>query len=106
MSRNPQVTPAAWVRLVRAPWARLERLDLSNTAVTDEVVEALSENPALATLRVLHLGAAVITARGVRAMLNSPHLRGLTRLRLPEEPLDDALRMQLQIAYGDGFNPR
>jgi len=105
LSRNPAVTPAAWVRLARAAWARLERLDLSTPSVTDEVVVALAENSGLASLRVLHLGATALTARGAQAILGSPYLRELTRLRLPELHLDTALREQLRARFGAGFNP-
>ena len=105
LSRNPDVPTSAWVRLAAAPWERLERLDLSNPLVTDAVADALAANPALAGLRVLHLGAATITARGARALLAAPHLRKLTRLRLPEDHLDGALRAELRAAFGAGFNP-
>jgi uncharacterized protein (TIGR02996 family) len=105
LSGNAHVTTDAWLALARAPMARLERLDLSNSAVTDEVVEALAENPSLVGLRVLHLGAARITGGGERAILNSPHLRGLKRIRLPEMHLDAALREELRTAFGEGFNP-
>jgi uncharacterized protein (TIGR02996 family) len=106
LSCNYLVPPDAWAALARAPMERLERLDLSNPAVTDETVEALAANPALRNLRVLHLGAANISASGARAILNSPHLRGLTRLRLPETALDAELCERLRATFGAGFNPR
>jgi uncharacterized protein (TIGR02996 family) len=106
LSRNPEVPTSAWLRLAAAPAERLEQLNLSNPFVTDEVAEALAANPALANLRVLHLGVAAITDRGAGAILASPYLRGLTRLRLPEASLDAALCAQLRAVYGDGFNPR
>ena len=105
LSRNPEVTPFAWARLARAPWARLERLDISTSAVMDDTAEALAANPALVNLRVLHLGAATVTDRGARAILNSPYLRGLTRLRLPDQHLDNTLKEQLRARFGAGFNP-
>jgi uncharacterized protein (TIGR02996 family) len=103
LSRNPRVTSAAWAALARAPMERLERLDLSNPAVTDETVEALATNPATAQLRVLHLGTASITDRGARALLNALHLRGLMRLCLPETRLSAAVMKQLRAAFGFGF---
>jgi uncharacterized protein (TIGR02996 family) len=106
LSRNPEVPSSAWVSLAAAPWERLRRLDLSNPFVTDEVAEALAANPALSTLRVLHLGATTVGNRGARAILDSPYLRGLTRLRLPEWNIDIALRARLRATYGDGFNPQ
>jgi uncharacterized protein (TIGR02996 family) len=106
LSRNPQVPTSAWLRLAAAPMNRLERLDLSNPNVTDEVAKALAANPVLVSLRVLHLGAATITDRGAQAILASPSLRGLTRLRLPEGNLSAPVCEQLRAAYGDGFNPQ
>ncbi len=105
LSNNEGVSADAWVTLARARLERLHRLDLSNPNVTDEVAEALTANAALANLRVLHMGGSSITARGARAILNSPHLRGLTRLRLPESHLDATLHKQLRAAFGAAFNP-
>lgn len=106
LSGNSLVTTDAWIALARAPMERLQRLDLSNAAVTNEVAAALAVNESLANLRVLHLGAAMVTASGARAILNSPHLRNLTRLRIPETHLDTNLRDQLRARFGSGFNPR
>jgi hypothetical protein len=106
LSRNPDVPGTNWRVLCTAPMARLERLDLSSPGVTDDAIEALAANRALVKLRVLHLGAASATARCARAVLDSPHLRKLKRLRLPETHLDPALRARLRTAFGAGFNPR
>lgn len=106
LTGNRDVPPDGWLALARAPLERMERLDISNPGVTDEVVEALAANPALAQLRTLHMGSAPLTDRAARAILNSPHLRGLTRLRLSGQRLSNALRTQLSATYGDGFNPR
>lgn len=78
LSRNPRVTTAAWVRLVRAPFSRLQRLDLGETPATDEIA---------------------------RAILDSPYLRGLTLLRLPTANLGLAVHGMLRMAFGAGFNP-
>jgi uncharacterized protein (TIGR02996 family) len=106
LTSNRDVPPDGWLALARAPLERMTRLDLSNPTVTDEVVEALAANPALAHLRILHMGGAPLTDRAARAVLDSPHLRGLTRLRLSDQRLSDALRNQLRAAFGEGYNPR
>jgi uncharacterized protein (TIGR02996 family) len=104
VSNNALVPPDAWAVLARAPMGRLVRLDLSTTGVTDDVIEALAANPALACLRVVHLGGTV-TDRGARALLSSPHLRNLQRLRVPSAHILPALRKELGTAFGTGFNP-
>jgi hypothetical protein len=105
LSRNQNVTSAAWLQLAQAPWTRLERLGLSNPAVTDDVVVALAENPSLKALRSLHIWAATVTERGARAILDSPHLRGLSRLRLAVHNLGAPLLTELRAALGAGLNP-
>jgi hypothetical protein len=104
---NNSAPPTAWARLVGVPFARLERLDLSGTIANDDVAEALAANPALATLRDLDLGATWVTARGARALLDAPHLRGLRRLRLPlPDWFDAGLLAELRAAFGDVSDPR
>jgi hypothetical protein len=73
--------------------------------VSDDVVVALAGNPSLKALHCLHLWAATVTERGARALLESPHLRGLNRLRLAVHNLDASLVAQLRGAFGAGFNP-
>jgi hypothetical protein len=106
VSGNPDVPTAAWVRLASAPCARLTRLEVRNPAVTEDVLVALAANPALANLRVLNLGLASVTDRGARALSESPHLRGLTSLRLPDKLLSAAVRDGLRAAFGPALNPR
>jgi|GEM_PF-1603839 len=106
LSGNSLVTTDAWIALARAPMQCLQRLDLSNAAVTDEVAGALATNTSLTNLRILHLGASTMTDRGAGAILNSPHLCNLTRLHIPENHLDANLRDQLRTRFGNGFNPR
>jgi uncharacterized protein (TIGR02996 family) len=109
LSRNAGVTTAAWARLAQAPLARLERLELNSVVpddAIDDAAEALAANPALANLRVLHLGAVTITDRGARAILDSPHLIRLADVRLWSGGYGITTWSRLIERFGERFSPR
>src|SRR5262249_7432942 len=85
---NSHVTTDGCLALARAPLDRLQRLDLSNLAVTDEVAESLAANASLTGLRTLQLRVAALSDRGVRAIVDSPNLSNLKQLRLSRRSLD------------------
>jgi uncharacterized protein (TIGR02996 family) len=106
LSGNAEVSTDAWLALARAPLERLQRLDLSNATVTDDVIGALAANPAVVGLHTLHLGAAIITDRAARTILENPRFRNLRRLRISTQRLAVDTLHRLRTAFGAGFNPQ
>jgi uncharacterized protein (TIGR02996 family) len=80
---------------------QLRLLDLGNVPATEGLIARLVESAAAAGLRVLAVGPSSDQAanwrsgRAVRALAESPHLRGLRRLALHSVPLDDDLVLAL-----------
>jgi hypothetical protein len=85
------VGDAGVAALVAAPFvAGLERLDLQrNYEITSAGARLLAGCPGLARLRSLDLLGCELDAEGLRALLDSPHLRGLQRLVVSPALLKD-----------------
>jgi uncharacterized protein (TIGR02996 family) len=78
--------------LIESPLlGRLTLLDLSHNPIGDEAISRLAAAPGASRLRVLALGdeQRFLSARGVRALADSPYLFELRRLVLPAVRLDD-----------------
>jgi uncharacterized protein (TIGR02996 family) len=80
---------------------RLRLLDVSHALASEALITRLVESPAAAGLAVLAVGPTSSQAeqwrsgRVVRALAESPHLRGLRWLNLQDVPLDDDLVLAL-----------
>jgi uncharacterized protein (TIGR02996 family) len=100
----------AWERLFNSPHLTgLDFLGLTNCALEQPEAELLAAAPTLAGLTALDLGYNFIEVGGGWAILNSPHLKNLTRLWLPhtyfgEEDGEDQMIEALDARFGDGLD--
>jgi hypothetical protein len=77
------------VKAVLAGQWRLERLDLSSTAMTEAGAKLLAGSPAAAGLTSLELRENSLGDAGVAALAESPHLGGLVSLNLYRTEMTD-----------------
>jgi hypothetical protein len=86
---DPLLTPAAFRALVESPlFARLTRLSVWGEWIDDDGLLVLFGSPRAAGLRDLYVWPRRDSRAWLRALLESPHLVGLTRLNLSRIVLD------------------
>jgi uncharacterized protein (TIGR02996 family) len=98
----------ALVTLIDSPLlCRLHYLDITGNHISERVIRRLAQTPTAVGLRVLVLAPLWrpeinVTAAGVRALTESPHLTNLLWLSLGNIEMDDALA--LDLAHAPGLN--
>jgi hypothetical protein len=74
---------------------KLTYLGLRNSAIQDEVAQAVAKAPILSKLATLDLSLGTLTDVGGEALLNSPGIKGLKRLDLHRHYLSDEMMEKL-----------
>jgi uncharacterized protein (TIGR02996 family) len=90
------LTTAAVEALVAAPLDRLRELSLIGSTLDDHGAGLLAACPALRGLRRLVAYSTEVRAKGITALLDSPHLAGLRELQVDGETLGAAARKRLE----------
>lgn len=85
--------------LIAAPWANLQRLDMSQNVVGDNGAIALAHSPMLRHLRRLDLAGNHVGDSGAEALARSPFAENLEILELRNNPIGTAGLMTLRERF-------